>query len=129
MRARLLVMAEKDRVWAKQSERGWGRAGAGSGLVAVACCWTSQGFHKTHQRIDLHDTGATGQRDGCYIRAAFAVESPSSHAIYVRAAIAEQCRGDAPCNSLERKARGTLLFSELVNRLWSGSMRRLSSRS
>lgn len=41
----------------------------GSGLVAVACCWTRQGFHKTSQRIELHKTGATGQRGGCYMLA------------------------------------------------------------
>lgn len=47
----------------------WGPCRCGSNLAAVACCWTSQSFHKTPQRIDLHNTGATGRRDGCYMLA------------------------------------------------------------
>lgn len=41
----------------------------GSGLVALRCCWTSRGWHKAPERIDLHNTGETGLRDGCYMRA------------------------------------------------------------
>jgi hypothetical protein len=39
----------------------------GSGLAALQCCWTDQGFHKPPQQIDLHNTGLTGRRDGCYM--------------------------------------------------------------
>jgi len=41
----------------------------GTGLPAEKCCWTSAGYHKKPQVLDLHNTGLTGSHNGCYMRA------------------------------------------------------------
>ena len=41
----------------------------GTGLPAEHCCWTSSGYHKAAQKLDLHNTGLIGKHEGCYMQA------------------------------------------------------------
>jgi hypothetical protein len=50
----------------------------GTGLPAGLCCWTPSGYFKKPQVIDLHNTGVTGRRDGCYMQATNACDTTLS---------------------------------------------------
>src|SRR4051812_46825163 len=50
----------------------------GTGLSANQCCWTSAGYHKKPQVLDLHKTGLSGSHDGCYMRATNACDTKLS---------------------------------------------------